>query len=68
MFGDPDQNKQLIFACYYCNTPAFNDQEEYEKHSVQKHPGKPAYSGPADLKKYNLEPQGMYWENPRPVK
>lgn len=55
MFGDSDQKEQLIFTCNYCSTATFNDQEEYEKHSVQKHPGKPAYPGAADIQKLEQE-------------
>jgi hypothetical protein len=63
VLGDPDQKEDLSFTCYYCNTPSFNNnREEYEKHSVQKHPGKPAYPGAANIKKFKLKAQGQPWE------
>ncbi|MPZ06930.1 MAG: hypothetical protein GEU26_11045 [Nitrososphaeraceae archaeon] len=51
--------------CYYCIIGGFSDKDHYEEHVVRCHKGLTGYPGPTDLEKHNLEPQGMYWENPR---
>jgi hypothetical protein len=49
--------------CYYCdNLKETDDLQEYLKHSVNKHPGKPAYPGIADIISLELTEQGMKWE------
>ena len=49
--------------CYYCDK-VFEGTGKlaYEKHIIQKHPGKPGYPGPADFEFYKLTPKGMSWE------
>ncbi len=50
-----------FIGCIYCmnnggyHGPAPLTAEDYETHIVKKHPGKPAYPGPADIEKYGLE-------------
>jgi hypothetical protein len=53
--------------CYHCSIGEFDNKEHYEEHVVNCHKGLTCYPGPADLDKYNLEPQGMLWENPPPT-
>jgi hypothetical protein len=57
-FDDSIKHPNFELNCYYCRAHAFKYQEEYEKHIVQKHVGKPAYSGLADIRKYGLEDRG----------
>lgn len=50
-----------LVGCIYCinnggyHGPMPQTIKEYEKHIVNKHKGKPAYPGPADVKKYDLK-------------
>ena len=48
--------------CYRCDFSNYNTKGEYDYHCVTRHPGKPGYPGPADIKESNLTPQGMSWE------
>lgn len=49
--------------CYYCDKlNETKDIHEYLVHTVNKHPGKPAYPGIADIIKDKLDEQGMKWE------
>ncbi len=54
--------KEFPPKCYRCDLSKFETKEEYENHCVTRHPGVPAYPGPADLKDQELIPQGMSWE------
>jgi hypothetical protein len=51
----------VLNACIYClnnggyKGPSITTSDEYETHIVSKHPGKPAYPGPADIEKYRLQ-------------
>jgi hypothetical protein len=45
----------------------FSSKDQYEGHVIRCHKDLPGYPGPADLEKHKLEPQGMYWESPRPA-
>ncbi len=52
-----------MVRCYYCDKlQETDDLLEYLKHSVNKHPGMPAYPGPADIISLKLTKQGMKWE------
>ena len=55
------KQKDELFECYYCND-FFDNNREYEKHVISKHPGKTAYPGLIDLERYNLKPKGKKWE------
>ena len=49
--------------CYYCDKQFIGTSKpDYEKHIIQKHPGKPGYPGSADIQFYKLIPKGMTWE------
>ena len=54
----------VLNACLYClknggyKGPPIPSPDEYERHIVVKHPSKPAYPGPADIKLYGLELNG----------
>jgi predicted transcriptional regulator len=49
--------------CYYCHQSFHGTgKQAYDKHIVQKHPGKPGFPGPADIEIYKLTPKGMDWE------
>ena len=48
--------------CYHHDFSSYETKEDYESHCVLRHPGKPAYPGPADIKE-GLTAQGMSWEN-----
>jgi hypothetical protein len=49
--------------CYYCDrTFSGMGKPGYEKHVVNKHPGKPGYPGLADIGKYGLKSKGLWWE------
>ena len=54
----------VLNACLYClknggyKGPLIPSPDEYERHIVVKHPSKPAYPGPADIKLYGLELNG----------
>ena len=58
-----DKNRDFPPNCYYCNQ-AFNEvsKQDYDKHIIQKHSGKPGYPGQADIQFYKLSPKGMVWE------
>jgi predicted DNA-binding transcriptional regulator len=56
-------NRDFPSDCYYCNESfRHSDKQVYDKHIVQRHPGKPGYPGPADIRFYKLSPKGMNWE------
>jgi hypothetical protein len=61
--SEPSEPSAFSFPpkCYRCDFSNYNTKGEYEYHCVTKHPGKPAYPGPADMIK-GLTPQGMSWE------
>jgi predicted transcriptional regulator len=49
--------------CYYCHQGFHGTgKQAYDKHIIQKHPGKPGFPGPADIEFYKLTPKGMDWE------
>jgi hypothetical protein len=49
--------------CYYCDQEfSGKGKQVYDKHIVQRHPGKPGYPGRADIEFYKLTPKGMAWE------
>jgi hypothetical protein len=49
--------------CYYCDQQFLRaSKQEYEKHIVQKHPGRSGYPGQADILFHKLTPKGMVWE------
>jgi hypothetical protein len=58
------KNRDFPSDCYYCSQ-SFDkiSKQDYEKHIVHKHPGKPGYPGPEDIEFYKLTPKGMDWEN-----
>jgi hypothetical protein len=58
-----NKNREYPSECYFCNL-SFNtkSKQDYDKHIVQKHPGKPGYPGLADIKFYKITPKGMDWE------
>lgn len=61
VFSDKEKNK-IIYSCYHgCNFQTHSKQE-YQKHYVINHPGKPAYPTIADILKNGLTPQGKPWE------
>ncbi len=60
--GASDRNEAVPPQCYHCGQSEYTTKQQYEKHSVTRHPGLPAYPGPADIKALNLVPQGMPWE------
>lgn len=45
------------FSCYYCNYRSANE-EDYKRHNVYKHPGRPAFPNKAEIEKRGLKPQG----------
>lgn len=48
---------------YYCHQGFHGTgKQAYDKHIIQKHPGKPGFPGPADIEFYKLTPKGMDWE------
>jgi len=47
--------------CYYC-TETFDLDTDYQKHGVNKHPGKLLYPDQAYIEKHGLESQGREWE------
>ena len=47
--------------CYWCDYSNFETKQDYEYHCTTRHPRKPGYPGPADIKE-GLTPQGMSWE------
>lgn len=49
--------------CYYCNFST-NFEDEYLKHGVAKHYGKPLFPNEPEMIKYELEPQNRHWEKP----
>jgi hypothetical protein len=56
----PDQ--LFEFQCYYCDDCKANDEEDYKRHVVLKHPSKPAYPSKADLARLCMEGKGKDWE------
>jgi hypothetical protein len=49
--------QSLIFPHYYCDYGT-NDEDDYERHVVIKHPGKLAYPNKPEIEKLGLKPQG----------
>jgi hypothetical protein len=49
--------------CYYCDSFHRNDEEDYERHILIKHTGKPAYPNKAEIEKSGLKRQGKEWED-----
>jgi len=51
-------------SCYYCdNVFDWIDKQAYQKHVLDKHPGKPCYPGLPEMKLYMISPKGMPWED-----
>jgi hypothetical protein len=48
--------------CYRCDKSNFKTKEKYIRHCITRHPGLPAYPGPADILAEKLQPQNMLWE------
>jgi hypothetical protein len=54
----------VLNACIYCNNnggykgPPITTPDEYDRHIIKKHAGKPAYPGPADIQLYGLKLNG----------
>jgi hypothetical protein len=61
LFDRPKSNK-LLYSCYYCTKFETEDKQEYERHGVMHHPGRPAYPAAIDLQKHGLSPKGYEWE------
>jgi uncharacterized C2H2 Zn-finger protein len=57
-----NQDKSILYKCYYCDFIPTNDKDDYEKHVVLSHDRKLAYPSLADLEKNNLKPKGKHWE------
>ncbi len=65
--SDTDSLSSSPFSCYECirrKKKRFNtdSEDDYKTHFVQRHPGKPAFPGKADLKLYGWKAQGKEWE------
>ena len=56
-----DDDGAMNFDCYYCNYKT-NTEDEYERHVITKHSGKPCYPGKADLEKFRIVGKGKSWE------
>ncbi len=53
--GDTKNKEGDPFGCYYCNDFLPTEyKNDYERHIVLNHPGKPAYPSVVDMKKTNL--------------
>ena len=52
----------MNFDCYYCENCKTNIQDEYERHVITKHLGKPCYPGKVDLDKFKVVGKGKSWE------
>ncbi len=51
------------FECYHCGSfQSTDNKEDYERHVVLKHPGKPAYPSNASLARLGIEGKGKQWE------
>lgn len=48
--------------CYRCDKANFQTKGQYLRHCVIRHPGLPAYPGPADILAEKLQSQNMLWE------
>ncbi len=59
---DDHKSNNFLFSCYYCEGYETNEQDDYERHVVIKHPKKVAYPGKADLDSLGLQPKGKDWE------
>jgi hypothetical protein len=46
----------------HCDNFETYEEMEYLKHGAQKHFQKPMFTGPEDIEKYGLKPQGREWE------
>jgi hypothetical protein len=53
--------QSLIFPCYYCDYGT-NDEDDYERHVIMKHPSKVAYPNKLEVEKLGLKAQGKSWE------
>ena len=60
--SEPSEPSAFPPKCYRCDFSRYETKQDYESHCILRHPGKPAYPGPADIKQ-GLTPQGMSWEN-----
>ena len=57
------EDSDIPADCYYCDQQfSGKDKPIYEKHIIQKHPGKPGYPGISDIQYYKLIAKGMNWE------
>jgi hypothetical protein len=61
---DQQEIQKFAFECYYCKGSNFrtNDENDYQRHVIKKHPGKPCYPSKADLKRLGLKAQEKEWE------
>lgn len=60
LFFSVEKNK-IIYSCYHCDFTV-DEKIEYERHFVQRHPGKLAYPDMTTIEKEGLIPQGKPWE------
>jgi len=47
---------------YTSEITIYETKQDYESYCILRHPGKPAYPGPADIEAPNLKKQDMLWE------
>lgn len=51
-----------LFESYHCDSFQTNVKENYERHVILKHPGKPVYPSKAALARLGMEGKGKEWE------
>jgi hypothetical protein len=61
---EPEQpvSEEYSFSCYYCIDFKTNDEKDYKRHVINKHPKKRAYLTKLELERLGLKPQGKSWE------
>jgi len=59
---DESKSNNFLYSCYYCDNCETNIERDYQRHVIQKHPGKSGYPGKPDLEKYGIPPKGKSWE------
>jgi hypothetical protein len=57
-----DNRNNLIYSCYHCSDLQTDNAQDYERHVIMNHYGKPAYPSKIEIEQYGIKAQGKDWE------
>jgi hypothetical protein len=59
---DCHEESKVEYSCYYCNSYYTNNDKDYERHVILKHPRRLAYPSKTELERLGISGKGMSWE------